>query len=74
MTDETQLIVKVIAGTTLVIALVIGFLERWFTPDYYVSSQSKHLPSWVGWLGWILAAGATIAYVAVDFVQWRGEA
>ena len=72
MTPDVQLIVKVIAGTTLVIALVIGFFERWYKPDYYFTAQSKEIPGWVGWLGWGLAAAATIAYVVVDFVQWRG--
>src|SRR3546814_10810012 len=47
MTHDVQLIVKVIAGTTLVIALVIGFFERWYKPDYYFTAQSKELPGWV---------------------------
>jgi hypothetical protein len=34
MTPETQALVKVAAGTALVIALVITFLERWFRPSY----------------------------------------
>jgi hypothetical protein len=72
MTPETQLIVKVVAGTVLVIALIIGFLERWFRPSYLVLEQSQSFPSWIGWLGWGLATVATLTYVLVDFVVWGG--
>jgi hypothetical protein len=74
MTPETQLIIKIVAGTTLIIALVIGFCERWFKPDVLVTEESKEIPSWVGWLGWGLASAATVAYVLVDYVQWQAEA
>jgi len=72
MTPETQLIVKVVAGTVLVIALIIGFLERWFRPSYLMLEQSRSFPSWIGWLGWGLATLATLTYVLVDFVAWGG--
>ena len=69
MTPELQLIIKVIAGTGLVIALVIGFLEKWFEPDYLVTEESRSMPHWVGWLSWGLATAGTVAYLLVDFVQ-----
>ena len=69
---DGQTVIKLIAGTVLVIALVFSFFERWFEPDHLVSEDSPELPRWVGWLSWGLAATATIAYVAVDFIQWRG--
>lgn len=68
MTPQTVLLIKAIAGTALVVALVIGFLERWFTPNYLVTEDSREIPPWIGWLGWILAALGTITYVAIDFV------
>ncbi len=70
MTPETQLVVKVVAGTALVIALIIGFLERWFRPSYLMLEDSRSFPSWIGWFGWGLAALATLTYVLVDFVAW----
>ena len=71
MTPETPILIKVIAGTLLVIALTISFLERWFAPTHIVTEDSRSFPSWVGWFGWGLAALATILYVAVDLIEWR---
>jgi hypothetical protein len=71
MSPEAQTTIKVVAGTVLVVSLVLGFFERWYKPDTYVTSQSKEIPAWIGWLGWGLAACATAAYVFVDFVQLR---
>ena len=70
MTPETQLIVKVVAFTVLVIALIIGFFERWFRPSYLMLEQSHSFPTWIGWLGWGLATLATLTYALVDFVAW----
>jgi hypothetical protein len=72
MTPETQALVKVAAGTALVIALVITFLERWFRPSYLMLEQSRRFPSWIGWFGWGLATVATLAYVLIDVLVWRG--
>lgn len=73
MTPEMQLVIKVVAGTGLVISLIIGFCERWFRPSYLMLEESHSFPSWIGWLGWILAAMATLAYVLVDFVVWEAD-
>jgi hypothetical protein len=72
MTPETQALVKVAAGTALAIALLIGFCERWFRPSYLRLEQSRRFPAWLGWFGWGLAAIATLTYVLVDLVAWRG--
>ena len=72
MTPETQLLVKVIAGTVLVIALIIGFLERIFRPSYLLLQSSRSFPSWIGWLGWGMATFAALTYILVDFVAWKG--
>jgi hypothetical protein len=72
MTPETQLLLKVIAGTVLVIALIIGFLERIFRPSYYMLESSRSFPSWIGWLGWGMATLAALTYILVDFVAWKG--
>ncbi len=72
MTPETQLLLKVIAGTVLVIALIIGFLERVFRPSYLMLASSRSFPSWVGWLGWGMATFAGLTYFLVDFIAWRG--
>jgi hypothetical protein len=71
MTSETQLVVKVISGTVLVIALIIGFFERWFRPSYLMLEESRSFPSWIAWLGWGLATLATLTYILVDFIAWR---
>jgi protein-S-isoprenylcysteine O-methyltransferase Ste14 len=70
MTPETQLIVKVISGTVLVIAVIIGCFERWFRPSYIMEEASHSFPEWIGWLGWGLATLATLTYIFVDFVAW----
>ena len=72
MTPETQLILKLISGTVLVIALVIGFFERWFRPSYLMLEPSSRFPSWIGWLGWGMATLATLTYILIDFVEWNG--
>jgi protein-S-isoprenylcysteine O-methyltransferase Ste14 len=68
MTPETQIAIKVVAGTVLIFSLIIGFLERWFRPSYLMLEDSRSFPSWIGWLGWILATLAALAYVLVDFL------
>ncbi len=70
MTPETQLVVKVAAGTVLVMALIIGFFERWFRPSYLMLETSRSFSSWIGWLVWGSATLATLTYVLVDFVAW----
>ena len=72
MTPETQLLLKVIAGTVLVIALIIGFLERLLRPSYLMLENSRSFPSWIGWLGWGMATFAALTYFLVDFVVWKG--
>jgi hypothetical protein len=72
MTSEMQLILKVIAGTVLVVALVIGFLERLFRPSYLLLESSRSFPTWIGWLGWGLATIAALTYILLDFVAWNG--
>ena len=71
MTPEMQLVVKVVSGTVLIIALIIGFFERWFRPSYLMLEESHSFPSWIAWLGWGLATLATLAYIIVDFIAWR---
>ena len=72
MTSDTQLIIKVIAGTVLFISLVIGFFERWYRPSHLLLEQSRSLPSWAGWLGCGFGAVAALTYVVVDFIEWGG--
>ena len=72
MSPETQLVLKVVAGTVLVVALIIGFLERLFRPSYLMLENSRSFPSWIGWLGWGMATLATLTYILVDFVVWKG--
>lgn len=72
MTPETQLILKVVAGTVLVIALIIGFFERLFRPSYLMLESSRSFPSWIGWLGWGMATLAALTYILVDFFAWQG--
>jgi hypothetical protein len=72
VTPETQLLLKVFAGTVLVIALIIGFLERMFRPSYLLLESSRSFPSWIGWLGWGMATFAALSYILVDFVAWKG--
>jgi len=72
MTPETQLLLKVIAGTILIIALIIGFLDRLLRPSYIMLESSRSFPSWNGWLGWGMATFATLAYIFLDFVAWKG--
>lgn len=67
VTPETQLILKIVAGTVLVIALIIGFFERLFRPSYLMLESSRSFPSWVGWLGWGMATLATLTCMLVDF-------
>ena len=73
MTPETQRLVKVISGTVLVIAVIIGFFERWYPPSYILTEASNGFPEWVGWLEWGLATVATLTYISVDFAAWRGS-
>jgi hypothetical protein len=71
MSSSSQHTVKVIAGTLLVISLVIGFLERWYAPHVLLLESSPGFPRWIGWLGLFLAVLGTVAYVGVDFVEGR---
>jgi hypothetical protein len=61
---ETQLLLKVIAGTVLIIALIIGFLERMFRPSYLMLESSRSFPSWIGWLGWGMTTFAALTYIS----------
>ena len=63
--------IKVASGTVLVVGLILGFIEHWYAPDLIVSEGSVILPSWIGWSGWWLAAGAAIAYFVMDILEWR---
>ena len=70
MLPESQQVIKVIAGTAVVIALGIGFFERWYKPDYLLLESSRELPAWIGWFGWVLAASGALAYFFVDLQSW----
>lgn len=63
--------IKVASGTALVLGLIFGFVERWYAPTVLAIQGSTILPAWVGWLGWLLVAGAAIVYFVVDILEWR---
>lgn len=63
--------VKVIAGTLIVVGLVVSFFERLFPPEYYETERSRRFPAWLAWLGWAVTAVAAVAYFIVDIVEWR---
>jgi len=46
---------KPVRSMLLVIALAVGFVERWARPSYLVLEESRRFPSWIGWFGWGLA-------------------
>jgi protein-S-isoprenylcysteine O-methyltransferase Ste14 len=74
MTPEMKLGAKVFARTLLVVAVVIGFFDRWFRPSYILlQEQPDPPPEWVGWLGWGLLAFAALMLLIIDFVEWRGS-
>jgi hypothetical protein len=72
MSPEAQVFVKVIAGTALVVALILGLIERCFRPSYLTLEESRQAPTWVPWFAWGLTALATGAYVLVDVLAWWG--
>ena len=72
MTKSLQFhrIVKVVAGTVLVIALVISFFQRLYAPNVLVLENSPNFPNWLSWLAWFLGAIAAITYFLVDVIEW----
>jgi uncharacterized membrane protein len=61
------LTLKVVAAVAAIIALLLGFLERYFAPKAIVTEDSPDYPDWLAWLGWIVAALGILTYIAIDF-------
>ena len=70
MAPDIQRTLKAVAGTTLVIGIVINFFERWYSPHHLLLNSSPEFPGWLGWLGWILASIAALVYIAIDITAW----
>jgi hypothetical protein len=62
---------KLVAGTLVVVALVINFFDRWYAPQTLVLESSPNFPTWIGWAGWGLAAVAALTYFSIDFLEGR---
>lgn len=60
---------KIVAATTTVIGLILGFLERFFAPTVRVTEDSPNYPGWLAWIGWIVTALGAVAYIAIDFIS-----
>ena len=61
--------IKLIAGTLIIVSLVIGFLEKWYAPHMIVLESSPDFPNWLGWAGWIIAASAALTYIGLDVFE-----
>jgi hypothetical protein len=73
MAPDTQHTLKAVAGTTLIIGIVINFFERWYSPHRLLLASSPEFPAWLGWLGWILASVAAFVYIAIDIAFWSNR-
>ncbi len=71
MTPFAQHTLKLVAGTLVVVALVINFFERWYAPQTLLLESSPNFPAWIGWAGWTLAAVAALTYFSIDFLEGR---
>jgi hypothetical protein len=60
---------KIVAATTAVIGLILGFLERFFAPTAIVTENSPNYPGWLAWIGWIVTALGAVAYIAIDLIS-----
>jgi hypothetical protein len=63
---------KVAAGTVAIVGLIFAFIEKKFSPEYIVTDK-PFAPEWLGWAAWILTALGTLAYVLIDFLEWRSK-
>jgi hypothetical protein len=71
VTPCAQHTLKLVAGTLVVVALVINFFERWYAPQTLVLESSSNFPAWIGWAGWGLAVVAALTYFSIDFLEGR---
>jgi hypothetical protein len=60
---------KIVAATTTLIGLLLGFFERWFKPKALVTEDSPMYPAWLAWIGWIMAALGAVAYIVIDLIS-----
>ncbi|MBK8001020.1 MAG: hypothetical protein IPK15_20500 [Verrucomicrobia bacterium] len=64
MKIESKLKIGAAIGTIL--GIIFGFFELLYSPNIILTEDSPSYPDALTWLGWILASGGALAYIAVD--------
>ena len=63
---------KIIAGTLVVVGVVVGFIELRFRPHHLALESSPTRPRWLPeGIGWFLTSITAILYLALDYLASR---
>ena len=64
---------KIVAGTLVIIGIILSFFERRYAPQTIVGKGSPNYPDWLGSIGWRLPSTAAIVYILIDILTIRSE-
>lgn len=60
---------KIVAGTLVVVGIVVGFIELRHAPHTLLLESSPHRPRWFSkWIGWFLTSIPAILYIVLDYL------
>jgi hypothetical protein len=62
---------KIVAGTLVIIGIVLSFFERRYAPQTMVGEGSPNYPDWLSSIGWWLPSTAAIVYILIDILILR---
>ena len=66
-------ILKAFAVGATVILIPLQFLERLFSPSALLLAGSSSYPPWLGWIVFVLASVAPVAYIVIDVIDRAKE-
>jgi len=60
---------KIIAGTLVVVGIVVGFIELRYAPHTLLRESSPDRPWWLPkGIGWLLTSVTAIMYIVLDYL------
>jgi hypothetical protein len=60
---------KIVAGSLVVVGIVVGFIERRYAPHAFLPKSSPARPWWLPkGTGWLLTSVMAILYIVLDYL------